>query len=127
MDTSNISSRKWSDKPIILPTANDSNGKADERSNRSYYKYYIPIQTRWMDNDMYGHVNNVQYYSYFDTVINEYLIKYGNLQPNNRNNEDPIGYCVSSNCIYKSAISFPTTIEAGLTVEALKNTSVVYS
>ena len=53
-----------------------SNGRP-EPGKRSDYVEFMPVQTRWMDNDVYGHVNNVQYYSYFDTAVNQYLIEAG--------------------------------------------------
>ncbi len=76
-----------------------------------------------MDNDIYGHVNNVVYYSYFDTVINEYLIRVGGLDIA----AGPvIGVCVESHCRFDSALAFPEVIEAGLRVAKLGNRSARY-
>ena len=76
-----------------------------------------------MDNDVYGHVNNVVYYSYFDTVINEYLIREGGLDIHAGSS---IGYCVESQCRYMAALAFPETIDAGLRVAHLGTSSVRY-
>ena len=76
-----------------------------------------------MDNDVYGHVNNVVYYSYFDTVINEYLIREGGLDIHAGTS---IGYCVESQCRYMAALAFPETIDAGLRVGHLGKSSVRY-
>ena len=90
---------------------------------RTDYPHGLGLPTRWMDNDIYGHVNNVQYYSYFDTVINAYLIEAGGLDIH----AGPvIGYCAESHCRYREGFSFPETIEARLGVEHLGNTSVRY-
>ena len=90
---------------------------------RSDYVYFLRIQTRWMDNDVYGHVNNVVYYAYFDTVINRYLIERGGLDPHGG---DIIGLMVSSECRYLAPASYPEELEAGLSVVHLGKTSVRY-
>ncbi|WP_298632663.1 thioesterase family protein [uncultured Umboniibacter sp.] len=90
---------------------------------RSDYHYFAPISTRWMDNDMFGHVNNVTYYSYFDTVANGYLIERGGFQPTL---SPVIGYIVSSSCAYHRSIAFPDAIEGGFRVNRLGNSSVEY-
>ena len=97
----------------------------EEVLEKANYRYFLDIATRWMDNDIYGHVNNVIYCSYFDTIINEYLIKYGNLNINSKDN--PIGYCISSQCEYKKPISYPQTLNVGISVEKIGKTSVVYN
>lgn len=90
---------------------------------RRDYRHFLTINTRWMDNDIYGHVNNVVYYSYIDTVANEYLIREGGLDIHN----DPvIGVAVESHCNYYAPLAFPDTVEAGLRVGHLGNTSVRY-
>jgi acyl-CoA thioester hydrolase len=76
-----------------------------------------------MDNDVYGHVNNVQYYSYFDTVINEYLIRAGGLDIHAG---EVIGVCAESHCTFHAAIAFPDTVRAGLRVGDLGGSSVRY-
>ncbi|MCW5517884.1 acyl-CoA thioesterase [Muriicola sp. Z0-33] len=91
--------------------------------HRKDYRYFVPITTRWMDNDIYGHVNNVTYYSYFDTAANEYLIKEGRLDINNA---PVVGFVVHSNCSYLSPIAYPDKIEAGLCVKKIGNSSVTY-
>ena len=90
---------------------------------RDEFPYVLEIQTRWSDNDIYGHVNNAVYYLYFDTVINRYLIDQGGL-------DIALGHiiavCVESQCSYKRSIAFPEVIHAGLRVTKLGNTSVHY-
>ena len=87
------------------------------------YPHRLPIQTRWKDNDVYGHVNNVEYYSYFDTAINAYLIREGGLDIE----RGPIiGLCVESHCEYRAALRFPDTIEVALRVGRLGKSSVRY-
>lgn len=81
------------------------------------------IPTRWKDNDVYGHVNNVEYYSYFDTVINAWLIAEGGLDIGAG---EVIGLCAESHCRFHAALSFPEEVEAGLRVETLGRTSVRY-
>ena len=87
------------------------------------YPHRLTIQTRWKDNDVYGHVNNVEYYSFFDTVINEYLIAAGGLDIANG---EVIGVCAESHCAYRGALTFPETVEAGLRVGRLGRSSVRY-
>jgi acyl-CoA thioester hydrolase len=91
--------------------------------DRGRYSHFLAIPTRWMDNDIYGHVNNVVYYSYFDTVINEYLIRHGGLDIRSG---DVIGVCAESFCRFKAPLSFPEVVDAGLRVGMLGNTSVRY-
>ncbi len=91
--------------------------------NRSDYRYLQKIPTRWMDNDIYGHVNNVTYYSYFDTVINTYLIMQGGLDIHGTG---PIGLCAESHCRFLAPLAFPEVVEAGLRVETLGRSSVRY-
>ena len=95
----------------------------DNTPLRSDYRWFLPITTRWMDNDVYGHVNNVQYYSWFDTIANSFLIEQGNLDIKNG---ATIGYIVHSECSYISAIAFPEAIEGGFRVNRLGRSSVEY-
>src|ERR1700761_718953 len=90
---------------------------------RAAYKRFTPVPTRWMDNDVYGHVNNVVYYSYFDTVINRYLVEAGGLDIANG---AVIGLCVESHCRYTRPVAFPDALDAGLRVEHLGRSSVRY-
>jgi len=90
---------------------------------REDYKVFYPITTRWSDNDIYGHVNNVTYYSYFDTAANQYLIEEGGLDISDGS---IVGYVVSSGCDYHSPITYPEPVEAGLRVDKLGNSSVQY-
>jgi len=91
--------------------------------NRADFGFHLTIPTRWMDNDVYGHVNNVVYYAYFDTVINRYLIDEGGLDIAR---SESIGLCVESHCAYLAAVAFPDALEAGLRVAHLGRTSVRY-
>lgn len=91
--------------------------------SREKYRFWLPIQTRWKDNDMYGHVNNTEYYSYFDTVINTYLIKYGGLDPVT---SKTIGLCVESHCNFFSALEFPMVVEVGLFASHKGKSSLKY-
>jgi acyl-CoA thioester hydrolase len=87
------------------------------------YPYTQTIPTRWMDNDVYGHVNNVTYYSYFDTVINTWLIREGGLDIAAGTQ---IGVCAESHCRFITPITFPQDVVAGLRVEKLGRSSVRY-
>jgi acyl-CoA thioester hydrolase len=83
----------------------------------------MTIQTRWIDNDIYAHVNNAVYYTYFDTVINHYLIMEGGLDPRAG---DTIGFAVETSCKFFAPIAFPDVLEVGLRVGKLGNSSVRY-
>ncbi len=87
------------------------------------YPYVMPIATRWIDNDIYGHVNNVVYYAYFDTVINRFLIDEGGLDIVGG---AVIGVCAESQCTYARSAAFPDALEAGLRVAKIGTTSVTY-
>jgi acyl-CoA thioester hydrolase len=87
------------------------------------YPHRITIPTRWKDNDVYGHVNNVEYYSFFDTIINEYLIRAGGLDIVSG---PAIGLCAESHCAFTAALTFPEPVEAGLRVRRLGTSSVKY-
>ncbi|MBX3015741.1 MAG: acyl-CoA thioesterase [Caldilineaceae bacterium] len=90
---------------------------------RQAYRHFLQIPTRWMDNDVYGHVNNVQYYSFFDTVIADYLVHHGGLDFRT----DPVvGFAIESLCQYQRAIAYPALVEAGLRVARIGNSSVRY-
>ena len=90
---------------------------------RGDYRHFQPITTRWHDNDIYGHVNNVTYYSYFDSAVNAYLIAEGGLDIHAG---EVVGFVVSSSCDYFASIAFPDAIEVGLRVGKLGNSSVQY-
>ncbi|MEC9326116.1 MAG: thioesterase family protein [Actinomycetota bacterium] len=87
------------------------------------YRYFLPITTRWMDNDVYGHVNNVTYYSYFDTVANHFLITEGGLDIHH---SPVIALVVESQCSYRAPVAYPDRLRAGLRVDRLGNRSVTY-
>jgi acyl-CoA thioester hydrolase len=91
--------------------------------SRADYRWFLPIPTRWMDNDVYGHVNNVVYYSYFDTVVNKMLIAEGLLDIEH---SPTIGLCVESHCNFAAPLVFPETVEAALRIGRLGTSSVRY-
>ena len=90
---------------------------------RDDYRHFQMITTRWHDNDVYGHVNNVVYYSFFDSAVNTYLIEAGGLDIHAG---AVVGFVVSSSCDYFASIAFPERIEVGLRVGKLGNSSVQY-
>lgn len=92
-------------------------------AGREQFPHFQPIPTRWMDNDIYGHVNNVVYYSYFDTAVNQFLIERGVLD---MHKGEVVGFVVDSGCSYFSPISFPDVVHAGICVSKLGNSSVRY-
>jgi len=94
-----------------------------DRSTRADYKHFLPLQTRWADNDIYGHVNNVAYYSFFDTIVNEYLIAAGALDIHAG---EVIGLVVETGCKYFAALAFPKKLEGALRVAHIGNSSVCY-
>ncbi|GJL94797.1 MAG: thioesterase [Hyphococcus sp.] len=94
-----------------------------DRSVRTDYKHITEIQTRWADNDIYAHVNNVTYYSYFDTIVNGYLIKQGALDIHHSN---VIGLVVETGCQYFAPLVFPDVLEGALRVAHIGNSSVRY-
>jgi acyl-CoA thioester hydrolase len=94
-----------------------------EPARRADFRHVVPITTRWMDNDVYGHVNNVVYYSYFDTAVNQFLIEQGALDIESGST---IGLVVHSSCDYFQPLSFPGRIDAGLRVAVVGSSSIQY-
>jgi len=92
-------------------------------AHRSAFKHFRVIPTRWLDNDVYGHVNNVVYYAYFDTLINRYLIDPGGLDIHAG---QIIGIAVETSCRFHRSFSYPEDIDAGLRVGRLGTSSVRY-
>jgi acyl-CoA thioester hydrolase len=90
---------------------------------RSFYPQFSSIDTRWMDNDAYGHLNNVVYYSFFDTAVNRWLIRAGALDIEH---SPVIGLVVETQCHYFAPLAFPQRVEAGLRVAHLGRSSVRY-
>lgn len=87
------------------------------------YPHLLTIATRWKDNDVYGHVNNVEYYSFFDTVINAWLIEQGGLDIHGG---ETIGVCAESRCRFLASVTFPEAIRAGLRAAKIGTSSVRY-
>lgn len=98
-------------------------GAAAPMLTRGAYRHFQTIPSRWMDNDHYGHVNNVTYYSYFDTIVNEHLIRAGGLDIVEGK---VVGLVVETNCRYHKSLTFPEPIDAALRVVRLGTSSVVY-
>ena len=92
-------------------------------TNRSDYNYFSKMSTRWNDNDIYGHLNNVIYYEFFDTAVNKWLINNDLIDIKNGNN---IGLIVQSGCNYFSSFEYPEDIDAGIRVTKIGNSSVRY-
>jgi len=92
-------------------------------SARAAYPHVERITTRWHDNDVYGHVNNVDYYAFFDTVINAWLIREGGLDIHRG---PVIGLCAESHCRFLAPLAFPDPVDAGLRVGHLGRSSVRY-
>ena len=95
----------------------------DTQLTRDHYGYWVTIPTRWMDNDVYGHVNNVTYYSYFDTAANDFLVRVGGLD---FLNDDEVGFVVASDCQFRQPVAFPDQLDIGVRVNRLGNSSVEY-
>jgi acyl-CoA thioester hydrolase len=93
------------------------------RLGRDAFRLFRPIPTRWVDNDVYGHVNNVVYYSYFDTAVNGFLVEAGLLDIAA---SPVVGIVVETGCTFFESAAFPEALEAGLAVEALGRSSVRY-
>jgi acyl-CoA thioester hydrolase len=94
-----------------------------DRPLLSAYPYVTSITTRWMDNDIYGHVNNVAYYSFFDTAANQFLIERGGLDIARA---QIIGLVVESRCTYHAPLAYPQALRAGVRVDKLGNRAVTY-
>lgn len=90
---------------------------------RDRYRHFLPITTRWMDNDVYRHVNNVVYYSFFDTAVNEYLMRQGLLD---LEHSPVVSLVVDTGCTYFRPVAFPDTVHCGLRVGELRRSSVRY-
>jgi len=93
------------------------------RPNRRDFGFFAPITTRWSDNDIYGHVNNVVYYSYFDSIANLYLIQVAGLKIHS---DKVVGFVVSSGCNYHEPIAYPDKLEGGFRANKISGTSVEY-
>ena len=90
---------------------------------RGAYRWFLPIPTRWIDNDVFGHVNNVQYYSFFDTTVCSYLVGTGEFHPTEG---DTMAVVAESGCAYFSSVAWPDRLEGALRIDRLGTTSVRY-
>lgn len=95
-------------------------GRNERREN---YCEFVEIPTRWMDNDVYGHVNNVVYYSYFDTAVNGFLMREAGLD---YRSSDAVGVVAETGCRFHGEIAFPDILDVGIRVRRLGNSSVTY-
>lgn len=93
------------------------------RLTRADFRVFRAIPTRWHDNDVFGHVNNVVYYGWFDTAVNAWLIENGFLD---LAGSEIVGLVVETGCTYFESVAFPETVETGIAVERLGNSSVTY-
>jgi len=100
-----------------------NSGSKQAFGQRADYRHFRAITTRWMDNDVYGHINNVVYYSFFDTVVNAYLIEGGVLDPER---SAVIGLVVETGCRYAKPLSFPVAVTGALRVARIGSSSVRY-
>jgi acyl-CoA thioester hydrolase len=96
---------------------------ARQVANRSDYAVFYSVSTRWVDNDIYGHVNNAVYYTYFDSAVNQYLIEQGELDIHSG---DVVGFVVNSGCEYSSPVAYPDQLEVGIRADKIGNSSVQY-
>ena len=106
------------------PASNESAGSSRLQAvPRAAYRRFVALTTRWMDNDIYGHINNVVYYSLFDTVVNGVLIEAGALDPRDG---AVIGFVVETACNYFTPLAYPQALEAGVRVARIGTSSVRY-
>ncbi|KAG6935309.1 hypothetical protein G0U57_015149 [Chelydra serpentina] len=108
-----------------MATSSAKSSTEDHYRQRATYAYFLPIQTRWQDNDQYGHVNNAVYYSYFDTIINHFLIRYCGLDTNTLTSS-MVGFMVTTRCSFHGPIKFPQNPLGALGVEKIGRSSVHY-
>ena len=101
-----------------------SDNTRPERATRADFRHFTPIQTRWADNDVYGHANNVVYYAWFDTAVNGWLVEQGYLDIAT---SPVVSLVVETGCRYFESVGFPDALEAGLAVERLGTSSIVYA
>jgi acyl-CoA thioester hydrolase len=94
-----------------------------EPDSREAYVWFTSIETRWKDVDVYGHVNNVEYYSFFDTALSGYLVREAGLEPGR---SPVVGVCAESACRFHRALGFPATVEAGVRVGELRRRAARY-
>ena len=90
---------------------------------RADYRWFLPMPTRWMDNDIYGHMNNVQHYSFFDTLVARFLLAHGVLD---LGHSEHVGLVVETGCRYFAEMAFPDVVHAGIRVARLGGSSVRY-
>lgn len=107
----------------VVACAGSASPKPKTVHKRADFCYFLPIQTRWTDNDIYGHANNAIYYLWTDSVVNEYLIRNCGLDIHKG---DVVGFVASSACDYYAPVAFPSVIDSGLRVAKIGKSSVTY-
>eukprot|EP00057_Strongylocentrotus_purpuratus_P007539 XP_011662013.1 PREDICTED: uncharacterized protein LOC100890400 [Strongylocentrotus purpuratus] len=119
-----VNRRTMSDSKAEIPV-----GSEPSPWQQGFYKYFLPIQTRFLDTDCFGHVNNAVYYSFFDTVINHYLYKHCSFRHPKKNTDEPniVGFMVDTRGTFRKPLNFPEVILAGMAVTKLGNSSVTYT
>lgn len=110
-------------RPQMSTTESQPKAEREAPATRASFPHFLPITTRWSDMDVYGHVNNVVYYAYFDTVVAEFLMRTNGVNPHESR---AIGLVVETRCSYFASLTFPEQVEAGLRVTRLGGTSVRY-
>lgn len=103
--------------------SDEKKAERPQRTTRAHYRRFTPVQTRWRDNDIYGHVNNVVYFEYFDTAVNAMMIEAGALDISKG---EIIGLVVDLRCSYFASVAFPEKLDVGIAVERLGRSSVTY-
>lgn len=93
------------------------------RPSRAEWRHFLDVQTRWEDNDVYGHVNNTVYYSWFDTAVNCWLIRNGLLDPER---SPVVSLVVETGCSYFESVAYPEPVDIGLRADRIGNSSVTY-
>jgi len=117
--------------PLLLSSRTQSTSSSElDWTRKSVYPWFLPVQTRWLDNDQYGHINNAVYHAIFDSVINGYLMRNAGLD------STPIGDCVwpkslagymaTNSCTFHGSASYPNIYMAGFSIEKIGRTSVSY-
>lgn len=109
--------------PVLCENGNAMSDLKPRRQLRSEWRHFFEIQTRWGDNDLYGHVNNTVYYTWFDTAVNNWLIRKGILD---LENSPVVSLVVETGCSYFESVTYPETVDLGLRVDRIGTSSVTY-
>ncbi|GMH89698.1 hypothetical protein TrST_g9837 [Triparma strigata] len=124
-----VSQRPAKAKDWALPNTQRAQRWASSSNSREDYRYFLPVQTRWTDNDQYAHMNNVHYISLFDTAINTYMIRESGLLDHTaitKGGGRPVGFCVESLARYHRPVAFPEVLDVGVRVGKIGSSSVIW-